>query len=145
MFGQPELALPEFEQGIKLIPNDAEMNYYLGWTLNILQRFAEARPYLEKAAQRDPRAVGPQIQLGRAYAMTGEVDQGLKLFRGILEKNPYELTACMDIAKVYELILQSPNAAEQWRRCDEIYRRNPAMFKPQESEILSALERLKKN
>ncbi len=144
ILGQPELALPEFEQGVKLIPEDPEMNYYLGWTLNMLQRFAEAKPYLEKSVKGDPKAIWPQIQLGRAYAMTGDTDRGLGIFRSLLERNPYELTACMDIAKVYELILKSPNASEQWQKCWEIYQSNPRAFQPQAEEISQALKRLGK-
>ena len=144
MLSHPELALAEFEAGIKVVPDDPQMNYYLGWTLNIAQRFEEAKPYLERTAQKDPEAISNQIQLGRAYAMTGEPDRGIKIFEQVLAKNPHEITACMDIAKTYELILKRDDAYEKWQKCWSIYQTNPAFFKPMQDEISQALQRTQK-
>ncbi len=142
MLGQPQWALPEFEEAVKLEPDNPELNYNLGWTLNVLQRFAEALPYLEKSASMEPGAVATQIQLGRAYAMTGQTGKGLEIFRAILEKDSRQITACMDIAKVHELILRSGEAAEAWERCWAIYQSDPQAFQMFGADISQALERL---
>ena len=146
--GQHELAVPEFEEAIKINPKDpnvAKANSYLGRTLFQLKRFPEALPYLEKSASMEPGAVATQIRLGRAYAMTGQPGKGLEIFQAILAKDPRQITACMDIAKVHELILKSGEAAEAWQRCWAIYQSDPEAFQPAADEISQALARLKAN
>ena len=144
VMGQSALAARELSEAVRLNPTDLNANWFLGHILIEMNRYAEARPYLEFVARENPDFLPGRIELGRAYAMTGEVDRGLGIFRSLLERNPYEITACMDIAKVYELILKSPNASEQWQKCGEIYRMNPPMFKPQEAELSQALKRFEK-
>ena len=142
--GQTKLAEAEFLAGVKIVPDDPQLNYFLGWVLDSEQRFNEAKPYLQKSVARDPDNVSYQIQLGRAYAMGGEPEKGIKIFEQVLAENPQEITACIDIAKTYELILKSDEAYFRWLECWAMYKRSPAAFKPMQEEISSALQRTKK-
>ncbi len=138
--GRLELARSEFAQGVQLTPGDLNLNFYLGWTLNMLSRYQEAKPYLEKVAKERPDSILNQFQLARADAVTGQPDRAIEIFERILEKNPQQITACIDLAKVYELTA-SPRAHQQWQTCWQIYQTDPRQFQDQAAEISRFLNR----
>jgi tetratricopeptide (TPR) repeat protein len=138
--GRVELAQSEFAQGVQLAPGDLNLNFYLGWTLNMLFRYQEAKPYLEKVAKARPDFIQNQILLARTEAKTGQPDRAIEIFERMLEKNPKQITACIDLAKVYELIA-SPRAHQQWQKCWQIYQTNPQRFQDQAAEISRSLNR----
>jgi len=139
----PELALWEFEDGIKYDSKDLNLIFNLGWTLNIARRYREARPYLEQVAKRDPGFIANRIQLARAYAMLGQSDQAIQILQQILSKDPNQIFACIDLAKVYDLI-KSERAEGQWKKCYKIYQADPKGYEPEGAEILRALQRFEK-
>jgi tetratricopeptide (TPR) repeat protein len=138
-FGHPELALPELEDAVKNWPDYPDMNFSLGKTLNLLQRYREAKPFLEKANRLQPGFSPFQIQLARAYARTGESEQAIQLYKQVLKEYPKEIIACMELAKTYGSISKSSDAHQQWQNCWGIYQTNPEFFKPYAEEILRGL------
>jgi len=142
MMDQPEYARVEFEAGLKLDPENVDVNYYLGTTLNQLLRYEEALPYLEKVAAQRPDFPQNQIQLARALASTAKTDRAIQIFQGILNQFPNQIYVCIDLAKVYEMISDNERAYAQWKRCEEISRLDTLGFKPQADEISQALKRL---
>jgi len=144
MLDQAESALPGLEELIKLAPEDSLANYYLGWALNRLKRFSEARFYLEKAVNLDPKGVPPKIQLAQVYALTGEVERAVQIFSQLQESYPGDITICINLAQVYETFLKSERASEQWLRCWRIYQSAPQRYGSAGFEIERALERMRK-
>ena len=106
----------------------------------MLSRYQEAKPYLEKVAKERPDSILNQFQLARADAVTGQPDRAIEIFERILEKNPQQITACIDLAKVYELTA-SPRAHQQWQTCWQIYQTDPRQFQDQAAEISRFLNR----
>ena len=141
--GHPELAVPEFMEGIKLDPIDPNLNFYLGSALNQLSRPGDAKIYLEKAAKESPDSAKIQIQLARSLAMLSQTDRAISIFKTVLEKHPEEIIACMDLARVYEMT-GSGSALDQWQKCRKIYDSNPQAFQAQADEISQAINRLGK-
>jgi pentatricopeptide repeat protein len=117
------------------------MNFSLGKTLNLLQRYMEAKPFLEQANRLQPGFSPFQIQLARAYARTGETDKAIQLYKQVLREYPNEIIACMELAKTYGSISKSRDAHQQWQRCREIFETNPVSFQPVKDEINQGLER----
>ncbi len=139
-----ELAVYEFEDGIKYDPRDPNLINDLGLTLNNLRRYPEALPYLEENAKNYPDDLPGQIQLGWALASTGKPDRAIMILRGVLNTSPNQISACIDLAKVFEMVKDQDRAYEQWLRCQEISRRDPIRFQRQGYEISEALKRLQK-
>ncbi len=142
MLEQFEYARQEFEQGVRLAPEDVDLNYYLGATLNLLGRSREALPYLEKAAAKRPDFAMNQIQLARALASSGNTERAIRIFQGILNRFPNQIYVCMDLAKVYEMTGEKQLALSQWQRCREISQLDQSGFKPPMEVISGALKRL---
>jgi tetratricopeptide (TPR) repeat protein len=138
ILGEHELAIKELEKAINLDPEDPNINFYTGWALKKLRRYKEARPYLEKTAEKHPEFIPNRIQLAEIYALLGDTDLAIYEFQNILSQDPLEINACIDLAKVYEKV--SPEKAEsQWQRCMRIYQKNPDRFAQFKSEISDAL------
>jgi len=136
-----ELALDEFEDGLKYNPKDPNLIYNLGLTLNRLNRYPEALPYLEKYAKINPGSIPNQIQLGWALASTGKPDRAIRILQGILNTSPNEVSACVKLARVFEMVKDKDRAYAQWRRCWEVFRQDPIKFKSEALEISEALKR----
>jgi len=140
---QLEYARREFEEGIKLEPENEEFNFYLGATLNLLLRYQDALPYLEKAAAKQPGFALNQIELARALASTGNPGRAMTIFQDIFNQFPDQINVCMDLAKVYEMI-KIELADDQWKKCYNIYQTNPKGYAAEGAEILKALQRFEK-
>jgi tetratricopeptide (TPR) repeat protein len=138
---QPEWALRELEEAARLDPRDINISFYLGWALRTLRRYHEARPYLERVAKKRPEFLPNRIELAEVYALVGETDRAIQEFQQILKRDPEQMHACIDLAKVYEKV-RKHQAYAQWQICWEISLKNPERFPSEAVEIYHALKRL---
>ncbi|MDQ6664922.1 MAG: tetratricopeptide repeat protein [Acidobacteriota bacterium] len=75
--GRIPAARDAFERGLKIAPNNVSLNENLGFLYYRQDRFADAKPYLEKAIALGSRNPGVAFSLGAAKIRTGERDRGL--------------------------------------------------------------------
>ena len=106
-----------------------------------LGRYEEARSHVGKAAEADPDFIPYRILLAWDDVKLGQTELAIQGLREALEKNPMEISVCINLAKIYETI-KSPGALDQWRYCLEIYQSNPQAFSASAGEIFQALQRL---
>ncbi len=102
--------------------------YYLGRKLNRQQRFAEARPFLERAVGIDPDSVAYRDEWARAQLGTGQVSTAFGQLRQFLGTHPHSAEAHLLVAKFYateqnneparraleEAVKLDPGNAEAW-------------------------------
>ncbi len=77
-----------YNLGVQSTPNDAEMAFNFGKTLNKLKRYDEAIAFLKKSIEKDPKQDGAYFNLGLAYTNKGDPDNGLKYLQKVIELNP---------------------------------------------------------
>lgn len=138
---QPEWALVEFQEGLKYNSEDPDLIHNIGSTLMKLNRYQEALPYLEKYARIKPESLPNQTRLGLALALTGNPDRGIRILQGVLNISPDQIDACVNLAKVYEMINANQEAYKQWQRCIEIFQQNPIKYKSAAFDISESLKR----
>jgi len=140
LLNHKELAIYEFEDGIKYDPGNPNLIYNLGITLSELRRYSEALPYLEEHTKNHPEDIDGRIQLAWDLASTAKPDRAILILQGILNTFPNQISACMNLAKVFEMVKDQDRAYAQWQRCREISRRDPIRLKPQADKISEALK-----
>src|SRR5262249_55179715 len=64
-------AIVQFEQMVKLVPDEAVSHYNLGYLYKLTNKGAQSLPEFEKASQLDPNLAGPHFQLFNAYKDAG--------------------------------------------------------------------------
>jgi predicted O-linked N-acetylglucosamine transferase (SPINDLY family) len=83
-------ALATMWNSVQLLPQDAEAHCNLGYTLTLLERFAEAERYFEQAIRIDPGFSIAHYRLGMCCFTQGRVAQArLSLARGLAVKSGY--------------------------------------------------------
>ena len=94
------LAIAEFQEELKLEPDDPPTNDQLGTALLELERAAEALPFLETAVRGDPRAVYV-YHLGRGQLALGRTPEGVATLRRALELAAERGAAEADLQKMH--------------------------------------------
>lgn len=65
------------ENLVRRLPDSAEVNYWLGFTLLRLLRAVEAVPYLERAVEADPSVLAAHRELAGAYLEIGKAEKAI--------------------------------------------------------------------
>ena len=114
-------------RAIALDPNDAKAYHWYG-DLLIFGRGdpGAAIPVLQKARQLDPLSPVIVITLGEAYSTSGQLAEGLRLYRKALEIDPDYLTGFNYVGMAY-LSMGDPDKAASW--LEEGARRAPDEFR----------------
>jgi len=97
----PDAALNEFEQELKIAPSNAEADVMTAWALLMNNAGGEALPYAEKAAEQKPALPSAQLVLGRSLLETGDVKNGMEHLENALQLEPDNLETHLALAKAY--------------------------------------------
>ncbi|OGK80638.1 MAG: hypothetical protein A2X52_05885 [Candidatus Rokubacteria bacterium GWC2_70_16] len=92
---QPETALARAQKQIARVPDSGVHQYLLGRVHLARRDPRAAEGGLLKAVEMEPRLVGPYVQLGNLYAVSGQYDQALGRLEDALKINPRDLAALM--------------------------------------------------
>ena len=114
-------------RAVALDPNDAKAYHWYGDILIFgLGDPGAAIPMLQKARQLDPLSPVVVLTLGEAYSATGQLAEGLRLYRKSLKIDPGYLSAFTWLGMGY-LSLGDPDKAAYW--LEEGARRAPDEFR----------------
>jgi len=83
---EPEAALKEFDQALKVAPESKDAMTGRGGALIMLNRYDEAVEVLKRAAEVNPYAEMAYYELGRAYEMKGDMESAIQMYRRALDK-----------------------------------------------------------
>jgi adenylate cyclase len=121
--GQHEKAIAEVERAIALNPNGSNNYNGLAMMVGLLGRWAESIQLAKKAIRLRPFASATHYHtLGRAYFMTGQLDESITTLKKALDVNPNYLPAHAFLAACYS---SSDRHAEAAAAADEVRRINP--------------------
>jgi adenylate cyclase len=121
--GQHEKAMAEVERAIALNPNGATNYSSLAGMVGCSGKWDESVQLAKKAIRLHPFAPAFYYHfLGRAYFMTGQLDESITAFKKALEVSPNYLPAHAFLAACYSSIDRHAEAAAE---ADEVRRINP--------------------
>lgn len=131
------------EQALKLNPASDSLKVGLG-SCYIFADMHGANPMegitmIREVADRDPHNVYAQMMLGIGGAMTGQFDKAIERFRKVIEHQPNNLEARLNLAEVYEQKGDKASAIE-WYQKSKTLIQNPEI----NQEIEARIQQLKK-
>ena len=97
----PDEALTEFLQELKVSPSSADANVMAAWALLLRNRGPEALPYAEAAVKLQPTLPSAQLVLGRSLMEAGDLEQGMEHLEKALQLEPNNLETHLALAKAY--------------------------------------------
>ena len=111
--GQPETAIASFETAVKLAPENAEVFFSYGETMNRLGRPEQALKLLDKAFSIES-FVPPSWSFGKghSYALLKDSQRALDHLLPVLERVPSFVPARVQLARVYAEMGQAEEAAK---------------------------------
>ncbi len=125
--GYPEPAWLELKAGLELEPENMQLNFFAGLALNMMRRYQEAIPYLDRVAAHNPDDIPDRNEQAWAYFAVGRAEDAIAIYRQVLERHPKEITTCMNLALAYENS-RSGLAYPQWQSCRQIYESDPQAY-----------------
>lgn len=99
-----------FLAAVDLFPEDAEINYYLGFVSNRLGKRSSARYYLEKAYQLDSSSTQTMLALAALYDEETTGEEALRLYEALYKANPESPIVLNNYA--YHLAVRKERLAE---------------------------------
>jgi tetratricopeptide (TPR) repeat protein len=88
-----DLGISELQKQIKLVPNDARFQIFLGTLYDAYGRYDEATPYIRKALELSPNKPSTMYQLGLNTLNRGKVEEALGIFKQAFELAPEDQNA----------------------------------------------------
>lgn len=97
----PDAALTEFLQELKIAPSNANADVMAAWALLLRNRASEALPYAQNAAGESPTLPSAQLVLGRSLMETGDLNGSVEHLQQALRLEPGNLETHLALAKAY--------------------------------------------
>lgn len=97
----PDRALIEFKHELEVAPTSASANEMLAWAYLTENDAAGGLPYAQKAASLNPALPGVQLVLGRSFAETGNLNDGIDHLEKALQTEPGNLEVHIALATAY--------------------------------------------
>ena len=111
----PDAALAEFQQELRITPSNADAEVMAAWGLLLHNSGAEALPYAQKAAEQEPALPSAQLVLGRSLMETGDLKEGTFYLEKARQLDPNNLEVHLALAKAY-----SKSGRKEDARCERI-------------------------
>lgn len=86
--GKLKEAEKRFRKAQKLVPDNAELNYLLGSTLSQLKRQSDAKPFLERSVELNPKYAPALIALAGVYIGQNQPAAAIKPLESAIELSP---------------------------------------------------------
>ncbi len=97
----PDAALTEFLQELKIVPSNPDADVMAAWALLLRNRASEALPYAQNAAGQAPTLPSAQLVLGRSLMETGDLNGAMEHLQEGLRLEPGNLETHLALAKAY--------------------------------------------
>jgi O-antigen ligase/cytochrome c-type biogenesis protein CcmH/NrfG len=102
-----ELAFTQMQEQLKLTPNDARYQFFMGIFLDNMNQYEMALPYLQKAVQLSPDKLTMAFELAKCYSYLGQDPQALIVAKKAYDLEPEYIDGKMDY--VAALIVNGQN------------------------------------
>ncbi len=119
---QYEMAIAEGERAIALNPNGAHAQAHLAVTLTYAGRPVEAIALFEKAMRLNPMPPNWYLNfLALAYRLTGDYEESIANLKKVLQRNPDDLIAHLNLAASYSMAGREEEARAEVAEALRIY------------------------
>ncbi len=108
-------ALQVLEKGLRIDPRSGRLREELARVHMIQKNYDRAAHYLEEAAQSAPNDIGLLTRLGDAYIEARKIEEAEALFKRLLELNPSDEDARVQMGRVYLLQQQFDRAFDEFQ------------------------------
>ena len=126
----PDAALAEFQQELKLSPSNADANVMAAWALLMRNGAGDALPYAQKAVATDPTLPSAQLVLGRSLLETADVKGGMEHLEEALHLEPDNLETHLALAKAYSKSGRREDASRERALCLRLSSGNDSTARP---------------
>lgn len=117
--GDLQQALPEFDALLKSAPpgspDEQRCTILIGMSYYGLARYQEAAPYLQQAADRDPRNLSLLLALAHSYLWSKQAQKVLDVYHHILELNPDSAEADMLAGEALDEMKDNADSTKMFR------------------------------
>jgi tetratricopeptide (TPR) repeat protein len=113
----PDAALPEFQEELKLSPSNADANVMAAWALLMRNGASDALPYAQNAVAKDASLPAAQLVLGRSLLETGDVKGGMDHLEKALQLEPDNIETHLALAKAYSKSGRKEDARRERMLC----------------------------
>jgi tetratricopeptide (TPR) repeat protein len=108
-------AVEHFEKALSIEPRYSQAAFYLGLTYNALYEQEKAQEYYKKAIEIDPDYLEAHANYGGMLLDIGNVDEAIRQFNIVLQRDPKHTTSLTLIAQAYRLKELYPQSIEAAR------------------------------
>jgi tetratricopeptide (TPR) repeat protein len=113
--GKPDEALKEFQEAVRLAPDSALAQYWLGRAYFYRQDKEQAEKAFKQALEQDPKDYQSMISLGRLYSLDlNKLDEAQKLLQQALDESPDNLEGRFVLGMVYALKSEKQKALNEF-------------------------------
>ena len=126
----PDAALEEFQEELKIAPSNADAEVMSAWALLIRNAPAEALPYAQRAEEQKPMLPSAQLVLGRSLLETGELTGGTEHLEKALQLEPDNLETHLALAKAYSKSGRKEDARRERMLCLQLTSGNDPTERP---------------
>jgi len=120
----PDRALEEFQQELKVAPSNVDAGLMTAWALLLKDDPADALPYAQKAAEEGPDLSSAQLVLGRSLIGTGEINKGTERLEKALQLDPDNLETHLALVNAYSNLGRKEDARRERLLCLRLSSRN---------------------
>lgn len=118
--GNHELAIEEYQNAIKLVPNHVQANHGLGIVYMEMRKYSRAEETFKKVLEIDPYCAPACFNLGSVYVAQRKYAEAVSEYEAALEIDPNYEPAARWAAVIYEELDQWDEALEKWERVLQI-------------------------
>jgi tetratricopeptide (TPR) repeat protein len=120
----PDAALVEFEQELKIAPSNADAEVMTAWALLLRNAPAEALPHAQRAVDKKATLPSAQLVLGRSLMETGNLKGGMEHLEKALQLEPDNLETHLALVKAYSKSGRKEDAQRERVLCLRLTRSN---------------------
>lgn len=124
--GKPLLALQDYDQAIKLDPEDYDAYYNRGTCYFNIRKYKEALSDLNKAVELNPRMVEAWCNRGNCLRDMGRPDEAVSSYNKAIEISPGFSEAYLNRGIAFELMKRVADALKDYNKAIELYPSNKA-------------------
>jgi tetratricopeptide (TPR) repeat protein len=128
--GRYEQSIKRSDAVLQTIPSDPFALWYHGLAKMAQKKYSEALSSFSQLLQLEPNLVAAQMELGRAYALTGDRNNALAKFAKVVELSPSYVPAYSAMGNLYFQSGEDEAAVQSYRKAIEIHPQTAQNYPP---------------
>ncbi len=122
----PDAALAEFQNELRVVPENLDAQIMTSWVLLMQDRAGEALPFAQRAVHQNAGSVTAQLVLGRSLMETGNLTDGIEHLEQALKLGPDDLEVHIALATAYSRSGRKEEARNERMLCLQLTRTDGA-------------------